>query len=330
MRVLGTIAVTAMLAGSLQAQSKTLTGPLLGFNADAAGSAIRPILGIPGASSLAERLQLEIPLRAIVISPKQDYAIGARAEDEQAVFIDLQADSPVLTGIAGLLPGADLISLSPTGTSAAVYDRGTRSVQIVGHLPQAPQSIHQFDASQTSGVATNIAVNDDGSIALIRFVDGDVATQWVLDAGGGFWSIPAERPSAAAFFPNSADAVVADDATQSSYVVRDLHNAAVRIPLTTAADGITAFAAIGISSDGQRVFLADSASGNIAVVNMTTHRSLLISCECHASGFYRLRGDSIFRLSDASAEPLKVLDASGEDARIVVIPPSVSAIEEAQ
>ena len=49
-------------------------------------------------------------------------------------------------------------------------------------------------------------------------------------------------------------------------------------------DGLTAFSAVSISEDGRRVFLADPESGNIAVVDMETHRPTLLSCPVPSYG----------------------------------------------
>src|SRR2546421_9030504 len=63
----------------LKAAPQFIGGPVLGFIPDAGGTAIRPVLGIPGASILGERLELTVDIRGALISPKQDYAISYRA-----------------------------------------------------------------------------------------------------------------------------------------------------------------------------------------------------------------------------------------------------------
>src|SRR5262245_51467250 len=65
MRFLASFLCMGLIAGSLQAQSPTIIGPALGFVPDLGGTGIRPILGIPGASLLVDRLQLETEVRNI-------------------------------------------------------------------------------------------------------------------------------------------------------------------------------------------------------------------------------------------------------------------------
>jgi hypothetical protein len=326
---LASLVFMGLLGGSLHGQSSAVNGPILGFIPDERVTGIRPIIGIPGASTLADGLQLEMAVRGVVISPKQDYAIAARSEDGQAIVIDLRSEAPRISAITGVQAGPDIISISPSGSVAAVYGNETKTLQLIGHLPEAPQVVHEFNASHLAGRGTSLAVSDDASVALVRFVDDDSVSLWVLDSAGASWPVAVDQPSAFAFFPNTTDVIVADNATQSVFLVLTIRGAAARVPLTSAADGMKAFLAVSASEDGRRVFAAD-ADGNIGVVDIQTRQSVLLSCQCRPTGLYRLRGRSVFRLNEVSRQPAMVLDASSDEPRILVIPPSVSVEGEAQ
>jgi hypothetical protein len=316
--------------GSLEAQSH-LMGPSLGFTPDNSGTAIRPIIGVPGASLLADRLQLETEIRRALISPKQDFAIAARTEDAQFVVIDLRADNPTVQPPAGSHAGADLMAISPAGRSAAAYAHDSKTIQVIGNLPAAPELVRELDATQIPGRASSIAISDDGSLALVRSVEEDRAVLWVINSAGASLPIAVDQPSAAAFFPNSANAIVADDASGSSYMFLDVANAATRIPLTSpATGGMRLFSSAAVSDDGRRVFLAEVNSGNVAIVDMETLQSTVLSCQCQATGLYRLKGSSVYRLNETSREPMMVLDASTAEPRIVLVPPKASEAAEAQ
>jgi DNA-binding beta-propeller fold protein YncE len=330
MRFLKIVLCASFTVGSLQAQSLTLNGPTLGFTAEDNGTAIRPILGIPGASILADRLQLASGIRGAVISPKHDYALATRADDEQILIIDLSSGSLAMNAIPGTHAGAGLIAVSPSGTFAAVFDEKTRSIQIVGNLPQSPERIFEFDASRIPGRASSIAVDDDGSIALVRFVDGESVSLWALDWFGASWPIQVDRPSAAAFKPRSFDFFVAEDAGHSVFLIRDPQHTAERIPVFSSEDGSNGASAIAASDDGGRLFVADAKSGRIAMVDLATGNHVDTSCDCQPTGFYRLKGNSVFALSEATQQPTMVLDASGADLRIGIIPPAVLRAEGAQ
>src|ERR1051326_1806176 len=59
-----------------------------------------------------------------------------------------------------------------------------------------------------------LAISDDGSLALIKTTDNGDAGLWVVGSANDRWRIPVDQPSAATFFPNSHHAVVADEATR--------------------------------------------------------------------------------------------------------------------
>lgn len=325
MRFLACLICLGIVSGSVQAQVPTLQGPILGFIPENDGTAIRPVIGIPGASLLGERLQFELKFRGAAISPKQDYAIATSTEDGHAVVIDLRSGAAAAVSL-----DADLVAISPTGSAAAVYDHESRILRVIAHVLDAPEIVHEFDASQITGRAANIAISDEGATALVRFVDEERSALWVLDASGASWPVLLDQPSAAAFFPNSSDAVVADQAAHAAFVILDVRRAATTVPLISADEGMSGFTSLAVSENSQRVFLADSNSGNVAIVDLETRQTQLMSCQCQATGLYRLKGISVFRLNEASREPVMVLDASGDEPNIRLIPPRASGEGEAQ
>ncbi len=325
MRWSASFVLAGLIALSVQAQSPILNGPSLGFTSENGGTAIRPIIGIPGASLFADRLPLETEFRGAVIAPMQNYAIALRIADGKAVVMDLRSNVPVLRTVEGVRGGGDLIAASPTGSVAAIYDHATKTVQVIDHVPEAPAVIRLFDASRIPGRARSITVNDDGTVLLARFADDESGSLWVMDSSGASSQIPADRASAVAFFPNSSNAVIADDASLSAFVLLDAARAATRVPLISAIDGISTFSSAIVSDDSRRVFFTDASSGNVILVDMETRRSTLLSCDCRATGLSRLKGNFIFRLNEPSGDPTMVLDASTSEPRIVIIPPSASA-----
>jgi hypothetical protein len=315
----------------LLAVPQFIGGPILGFIPDAGGTAIRPVIGIPGASVLGERLALDADIRGAIISPKQDYAIASRAADAQTVVIDVAADPPVVTPVTGTHPGAELITVSPTGSAAAEYDRASETIQVIGGLPHSAAVVAEFDTSFIPGRATGLTISDDGTIALlIKVVDSDDVGLWAVGSPSGPWRIPVDRPSASAFFPNRRDAVVTDHATHSAFLMMDIDKAATLIPLLSATDGVEAFSSVSVAEDGRRVFLADARSGVITTVDLKTGTPIQLSCQCRPTGLHRLSGKSIFRLTERSGEPIMVLDASSNDPRIGIIPPATPVAAQPQ
>jgi len=332
MRVLKSIVVCWALFGSSammgtlesQAQVPTISGPVLGFTPDHAGSAITPIMGVPGASIMGGPLDLNTGISGVLISPRQDYGIAIRVDDGLPVVVDLASNPGHIAEIPGA-NGADLIAISPTGSTLALYEAASNTVQIVSRVAKTPRVIHELDTSAIPGSLTTIEVSDGGSVVLARAGDSDSNSLWTITTSGAVSLISVDRPSAAAFFPNRTDAIITDDATGSALIVKDAGRAATQVPLVSGIEGMTGFSSIAASEDGQTVFLADAGSGNVAVVDVQTGNAVTLPCHCKPSGFYHLKGTSIYRLTDPSNEPMVVLDASGAAPRIVVIPPFVPA-----
>jgi len=307
---------------NVHAQS-SINGPFLGFTSGMGGTAILPIIGVPGASLLADSLPLGTAILGAVIAPSQDYAIALRTADAQIVVIDLSSGQ--ITPAATINPDGFVIAISPSGAAAAVYDAGTGYVQIILHPQQSPQVIQQLDASGVAGRPNTMAVSDDGAVVLAKFVDSGGASLWMLNSSGAAQRLPVDQPSAVAFLFNRQDAIISEDATQSAIIVMDAGQTAVQVPLIPAIDGMAGFSSIAASADGGRVFLADAKSGNIATVDVQTGQFVVVTCGCRPAGFYRLKGNSIFSLNEASQQPISVLDASSVQPRKLIIPPRAPA-----
>src|SRR5690349_20438774 len=71
----------------INAAPQFIGGPILGFLPDQNGTVIRPIMGIPGASTPGQPLKLSVDILGAAISPRQDYAIASRSTDAQVVVI---------------------------------------------------------------------------------------------------------------------------------------------------------------------------------------------------------------------------------------------------
>ncbi len=303
-------------------QSDVVRGPILGFAPNSAGSVIWPIVGVAGASILGEPLLLDSEVYGASVSPKNDYALAIRRDDAQPVVIDLRGDSPELRVITSAEPAVDLIAISPGGSAAATYNSQSKMIQVFGGLPGAAELIYQFNAAEASGwAATQMAVSDDGTIALVKFASDGEAGFWGFDSSGRSWRVSLNRPSAAAFFINSHDAIVADEETQTVFVVTDIARTAVQLPLISTLGNLDSVSALAISADNRQVLAADANTGIVLVVDAQTRTSVPVSCYCHLTGLSHLKGNSVLRLNEPSETAMSVLDSSDANARILLTPP---------
>lgn len=304
--------------------AQAIKGPVLGYVSDAAGAAVRPLLGIPGASSLGERLSLDADVRQLQVSSQQDYILAVRNDDESVVLFNLAASTLSGRPLA-FPPGASLLSISPSGLAAATYQADTRVVYTIAGLPGNPGKVRTFDASQVSGRVAALAVSDDGTLALVRSErnDGEQSrTEFsVIDDLDVSWRVPADG-AAVAFVPGSRDIVVADNLTRNAFLVRDIGRSYARLPLLTLADDAEMFSDAAMSADGLRVFVTTQ-SGMVAIVNVVTGQTIWVSCKCRPTILAPLNGPALFRLTEVhAAEPLIVLDASSTEPRFVMTPPN--------
>ena len=298
-----------------------ISGPVLGFIQDRAGTSIQPIVGIAGAAVLGRPLAIDATVRNVVISPKQDYALGLRGENSEAVVIRLSLDSLTVNSLAGARAGADVVAISPAGSAAALYASDSRIFQSIRQFADAPEVVFEFDATDIPGTLGGMAVSDDGKLALLNFVNGRTQSVWVVSSDSSPWLVPVDRPSLQGFLPQRHDAVIADEASRQVFLLLDAGQSAISVPLVGFAPRSGPVSGLAASDDGMRVFVTRK-SENITLVDLTTGLSSSISCQCQSTGLHRLTGPALFRLSDPSDGPIAVLDASSSQPRIIIVPAS--------
>jgi hypothetical protein len=142
-----------------------MAGPVLGLVFDQSGG-LRVIQGIPGASTLSRPMPTGLAIGRAVISPRQDYALATAGPNQDLFVIRAGQDAAQVTplGLADAAP--DQISLSPNGTSAALYYGAARKVRLISGLPDAPAVAGDFDLTSLPAVLTALAASDDGGLAL--------------------------------------------------------------------------------------------------------------------------------------------------------------------
>jgi hypothetical protein len=269
--------------------------------------------------------EISIAIHGAVISPTHDYAI-ALGGDERAVMIQLSANPVEIVPLDGADHVTNLIALSRTGSSAALYDASAKTVRVFGQLPSALAQLYEIDAAPLSGRMRTMAVSDDGQSVLMGIVggDGDADALWLGGASGFPRPIASAHVSAVSFLAGRKDAIVADDNTKEAFLILGIDEAASRVPLISSADGIDNVSRVEVTGGGDQAIVIGDTGGSVAIVDLATGRPTLVSCRCQATGLYPLSGTTSFRLNDVSAAPVAVLDISGIEPRIVVIPPSQS------
>src|SRR5262249_50315324 len=147
-----------------------------------------------------------------------------------------------------------VLAISPVGTAAVVYDRMTQSLQILRNLPQSPEVTGEIDLSGMPGRPSGVALSDDGTVAVVSFINDDGQNDlWVIGAAGPS-RVGTEGVAIAAFFPNRHDVMVADNGTQSAFLIMDVDQVAARVPVFSPVDGFDSFTSVSLSGDGRNAF----------------------------------------------------------------------------
>ena len=295
-----------------------MSGPLLGYVFDSTAESLRPILGIPGAATLGDPLDLGRSLASAAISPQQDYFLAVAQQDQEVLLGRLEAEQPSVTPILEARRGAERIALSPTGNWAALYHRGVQRIQLIAGLPLRPTLTRDLDLSALPGSLNALAISDAGLVLVSVGEAGSLVG--FDDRGESRYLAAAGQASSIAFLENRDDAVVADRSANTVAVIRNVTGVVEWIPLATEKDGISAPRAVEVSSDNRRAFVANSGRGDVVILDLTGGVLSRLSCPCAVSGFERLKGPSRFRLTPVTEAPLWVLDGDTEEARVVFVP----------
>jgi hypothetical protein len=291
--------------------SSTVTGPMLGVVFDASTGTVRPLAGIPASAILGDPFDAGVTLSLALPAPGQTYAVGTEVDTGTSVLLSGEGRSE----LPGVKSGASRIAISPRGRAAAFYFADSVSVQIVSGLPGHPVVVREVYPGGTPSV---LAVSDDAQ-TLLAAVDQDGGQAVIFDqAGQGSRLLRnASRVVAMEFFPDSRNALFAESSANAVWVIQNADGPQVT-SIADERDGITDTVGLAASTDGATVFIA-MRSGQVAIRNVSSGEQTLISCSCQPSGLSRLRGNAVFRLNDVGDGPVWILDASGEQPRILFV-----------
>jgi hypothetical protein len=307
------IVALASLAAVLEAQPQgTISGPVAGYVFDKAAHAMRPVLGLPGASLLGRPMNWRYRVDQAFIAPKLDSAVGVTAEGAFRLF---RMRDGIVTEMAvgGLAPAGSpySVAFSPSGSSAALY--GGNRVQLVSGLPDAPVLGGSIDLT-AAGLPSALALSDDARALLvsvnnsIRFFESYADMGKLIDTAPG---------ALVAFAAGGHDAAVAD-AGAGVVLFHDLAGAGTSQVIAAPDQNGAAFSALAFSADGKALFLASAAAQAVTQLDLAAGSRNRIPCGCSPTVLARM--GNVFRLTELSGDPLWLLDAPESAPRIVFVP----------
>lgn len=287
--------------------------PVMGFVFDATQQDLRPLVGIPGASLVGASLDAGFAVAAVAAF-RSDYLIAAEAGTGRLRILRYRGGRLSAQSLAETGPPPDRIFLSPSGTAAALYYASSGVLRIFTGLPDSPAP-----AAETAfdGGLTAFALSDDGRAAVAQLADG--GGTWLIGPGGERTPLLTAEPlEVVAFRPGGQDAAAAGRDQR----ILLISAATAQISLTPARRSDSSLpVAAAFAADGKRVFFAGG-EGLIESTPLDGESSATVSCACSPSGLYPLNGTELYRLTDASDQPLLVFDGATLPGRVLFVPQS--------
>jgi hypothetical protein len=300
-----------------------VAGPVLGFVLDRAAACARPVLGIPGASLPGRPIPFGFDLAAAELSPRQDFALAVAAEDGALKIVELSLAGAAARAVPGAPANADRIVFSPGGGTALVYYAAGGSARVISGLPAAPSVGEAIDLSGLPTAPAALAVSDDGA-AVLASTGGDAASLFLMAAGSEARSLPVSGGATLlAFLNSSRDALVAGPG-QLGFLQDATGQPSFRI-LAGTAEGVSAPAGVAVSRDNRRAFVASGDTGALVSVELSSGAVASAACACTVTGMSRFNGDSVFRVSDASDQPMWLFDGGAAEPQMWFVPPESNA-----
>ena len=303
--------VPTLLVAQIQA-------PTLGYVLDPAISAIRPILGIPGASILGKPIDLGLPIDYVAFSADPNSML-ALSEHHPILLVRDSLGRLSHTPLTATSYKTDRIVLSPTGSAAALIDTAGSATQVIAGLPENPYVSRVAELPSVYGSLTFLAVSDNAAFMLTAFSDSNAVFLLTSDSVrpiGAFGQV-----TAMTFLHERPDALIADGLYNEVYLVRDVPGLAGKALLAESISGISGPVGIAASGDNRRFYVANAESAEIVILDPTNPPER-VTCHCQPTGLHPLRTDGVFRLTTTPAdEPFWVFDGRTLPARTIEVLP---------
>lgn len=303
------------IASPAFAQPGRIAGPAIGYAFDREARAVRPILGIPGASMLGAPVELGIDAESAAISPRQDSVIVI-GSDRLPRFFRLQSGTASAQTFEGSSGVTREVAFSPSGTAAALL--GTDSIQVVTGLPDHPAADFKIDLSRMPldrlrATRSAMAVSDDGAWVLVAAA-GTVRLYGISGEARSLMSI--SDGALVSFAPSGTDAAIADAAGAGLVLYRDLAGSPKNTTIASA-ERLASPVGLAFSSDGRRLFLA-GAAGSVSAFDVVSGARSEFSCNCEPALLAPM--GELLRLTHAGSGPLWLLDPRPGREQIVFVP----------
>src|SRR5208283_526386 len=231
-----------------------MAAPVLGFIAGDVPTQVRAIVGVPASASVTTGISIPGSVARVSIPPRQPYVLAETDTPLALMVVPFNGINPGTPGLVnGAVPGADLVSFSPSGNVAALYFSATQRLQVISGLPSQPLVARDVLVSGTESQFRTIAVSDDASLVVGTTTDSVV----VVPASGSAQSVyVSENLGNLALIPQTSDAMVWDFGKGSLIRLRGL-SGAVSDEVVASNLSFSVNSSLQVTSDGQSTLVAD-------------------------------------------------------------------------
>jgi len=324
-RILIILAVCLLPLGAVASEQARLAGPVSGLVFDHQAHAIRPVIGVPGASYLGEPLAAGIDLAAV--SPDGRLALAAQ---EGSLFL--------LRKLDGAQPVWSLLEEAAGLPERIVWNRASSAVAVVstaGRLrawriaADETVAVLASDLSALGGRATALAVDASGSV--VAGIEAEQAGGiYLVSPEGSRLLASAARPSAVALANGDRDLYVADRARQEILLLRGFRDAGAPALVANQSLGVSDPVGLAVSADGKALIVAGAADRSLLLIDLSAPApALSIELEFEPSRVEPLPGGPLFLLNSRGAphEPLQVLEMAPTPA-VYFVPAQSNPLED--
>ena len=327
----------AALGSLLQAQQGTVSGPVTGYIFDPTARALRPVLGLPGASLFGSPIGFGLEAASAFVAPGLDSAVVVAADGAIHLFsIQSGAVKELSTDGLNALSRPLRVVFSPSGSAAALYAAG--SVVVLKGLPNAPAIAASVPLALNAGTGVSsassegrrpegrvlgkaaaapplaLAVSDDASALLVS--TGNAIRLFGSGTDLGKLMDASDNPSMA-FAAGGHDAAIAD-AGAGVVLFHDVLGAGASQVISPPDAANAAPSALAFSSDGKAILLAESAAQIVTQLDLAAGSRTRIPCSCSPTLMARM--GQVFRLTEQAHDPLWLLDTPATGPRVVFVP----------
>ncbi|HLG98165.1 MAG TPA: hypothetical protein VKX49_17750 [Bryobacteraceae bacterium] len=219
-RLIVTVGFIGIMVAGVFAADTNIQSPLTGLVFD--GTAVRPIVGWPGASVLGDRIDLGFDAVAVQFNFAKDFGVAIDGSSAKVMLLRGVRSGRISSSAIGQTT-ADSIELNSAGTAGVLVSKSNATVQIVNGLPDAPVFSQTISFSAVGYPLTAVDADDAGASILAGFSDGNHGEVDRFDSAGGRSILSAAGyPSAVRYANTGKDAVIADSATNQVILIRDV------------------------------------------------------------------------------------------------------------